>query len=383
MKKKTGKFIFGVAFALVFFVVAGVGMYGVQEARKEKQSVEKYEEAFRLYKEGKYDEAEKILVTMKNFHGVEEMLTDLYYQKGLLAFDAGDYDAARELFLKNPDYQDTQDYIKETAYQLGIAALANEDYETAHSYLDEISNYKDVADYLNKLSFADMKSYFANGDLAAAKDCILKISNYPGIEPYGLAVLPEQARQAFEGQDYEQAMKMYEQALSYRGWAEAYVALSPEEQAGFASIAGEVPFAERVEQLEAGYAAAKSEYQSIQCLKNLIAYYEEKMKETAIISEVDEVRFGMQTYSSDNIVPIIMISYKETFKEGEKEKQRQAYAIYNDTEFYAICHSLKMDEIDKSNSVEVQANLKLSKYWDAKDAAVIDMARIRSAMGWQ
>lgn len=383
MKKKAGKIIFGVALALVFFVVVGVGMYGFQEVRKEKQSYEKYEEAFTLYKEGKYDEAEKILTSMKDFQGVEEILTDLYYQKGLLAFEAGDYGAARELFLKNPDYQDTQDYLKETAYQLGIAALSGGEYETAHSYLDEISNYKDVGDYLNKLSFADMKTYFANGDLAAAKDCILKISNYPGIEPYGLAVLPGQAQQAFEGQDYEQAMKLYELALGYRGWVEAYAALSPEEQAGFASIAGEVPFAQRVEQLEAGYTAAKSEYQSVCCLKDLIAYYEEKMKEKAIISEVSEVRFGMQSYSSDNVVPIIMISYKETVKEGEKEKQQQAYAIYNDTEFYAICHSLKMEEIDKSNSVEVQANLKISKYWDAKDVTVIDMARIRSAMGWQ
>ncbi len=381
MKNKAGKIIFGVVLALVLFMVIGVGMYGFQEVRKERQSYEDYEKAFNLYKEGKYEEAEKILVTIPNYEGVEEMLTDLYYRQGCEAFEAGDYAKARELFQKNTEYQDTMDYIRETAYQLGVAAFQNGDYATARSYFSEIPNHKDVPDYERHMVFFDMQSYVANGQYAEAENCILSISDYPGIEPYGIVVLSTQAAAAFENQDYEHSLDLYERAFKYCAWIDAYEALSPEEQAAYAQVAGETSFRERQKQMEKGQEAAIKEYQVVTCLKDLSNIYQQNMAETASISEVKEVRIGQQAYSSDNIVPVIMIYYKE--QAVKNKKQQDAYAVYNETEFYAICHSLEMEELDKSNSDEVQANLKLTKYWEDKKTEKMDMERLRKAMGWQ
>lgn len=384
MKQKTKLFL-GIGFAILVLAVAGAVIYYVQVVQKEQKSYETYLEGFELYKEGNYEEAEKLLLSVKDYGETEKILADLYYKQGLEAFEKQDYEKARELLLKNPEYQDSADYIKETAYQLGISAYEQKDYDTAEGYFKEVSGYKEVQSYVDGITYARLLEYFAAGDFDNAENCIFSIPDKDGVQPYGIVVLQAQAEKAFQNLEYERSLELYERGLEYASWVETvYNNLSDEEKVNaFDPIRGEVPYGDRIKQMEESYASARKEYQTVTCLKHLVTYYEEEMKDKAVLSQVDEIRVAMQAYSSDNIVPVIMISYKETVTEKKKEKQQQAYAVYNETDFYAICHSLNMEEIDKSNSDEVQANLRLVEYWEKKDTVTMDMERIRKAMGWE
>ena len=384
MKKKTIIFL-GIGLAILFLVVTGAVIYYVQVVQKERESYEDYLEGFELYKEGNYEEAEKLLLSTKDYGETETILMDLYYRWGLEFFEKEEYEKARELFLKNPDYQDTADYLKETAYQLGMTAYNEKDYDTAETFFKEIPGYKEIQNYIDGIEYARLQNYFATGDYDKAEECLLLIPNMDGVQPYGIVLLPVQAQKAFENQEYERALELYERGLGYSVWVEnVYNNLSDEEKINeYDPIRGEVAYEERLKQMEEGYISVKKEYQAVECLKHLISYYEEKMKDKAVFFQADEIRVAMQAYASDNIVPVVMIAYQETVTEKKKEVQRQAYAAYNDANFYAICHSLNMEEIDKRNSDEIQANLRITQYWDAKDTVTMDMARIRKAMGWE
>lgn len=384
MKQKKKLFL-GIGLAVLLLAVAGAVIYYVQVVQKDRKSYETYLEGFELYKEGKFEEAEKLLLSVEDYGETKKILTDLYYQQGLAAFENQEYEKAKEFFSKNPEYQDSADYLKETSYQLGIAAYEAKDYDKAEGYFNEISGYKEVQNYVDGIAYARLLESFAAGDYDKAEACILAIPDMDGIQPYAVVVLQAQAQKNFENLQYEHALELYEQGLKYADWVEnTYKNLSEEKKIyEFDPIRGEVSFEDRIKQMEEEYDSVKKEYQAVTCLKQLVTYYEEQMKDTAVISQVDEIRVAMQAYSSDNIVPVIMIAYKETVTEKNKEKQQQAYAVYNETDFYAICHSLKMEEIDKSNSDELQANLRITQYWEAKDAVKMDMTRIRKAMGWE
>ncbi len=384
MKQKK-KIFLGIGLALLVLAVAGAIMYYVQVVQKERKAYENYLKGFELYKNGDYARAEKILLETKNYGETEQILTDLYYQQGLEAFEKEQYETARELFLKNPDYQDTADYIKETAYQLGIDAYNKADYDKAETFFNEIPGYKDVQEYVDGIAYERLKIYFAAGDYDNAEKCLLAIPNRDGVQPYGIVLLPVQAGKAFENQDYERALALYEQGMAYGTWVETVYNPLPDEQkiAEFDPIRGDVGYEDRLKQMQEAYTTAKREYQSVDCLQQLVAYYADKMKDKAVLAQVDEVRVAQHSYSSDNSVSVIMIAYKETVTEKKKEKQQQAYAVYNETDFYAICHSLKVEEIDKSNSDELQANLRITRYWDEKDTVTMDMARLKKAMGWE
>ena len=384
MKKKT-KIILGIGLAVLLLVVAGAVIYYVQVVQKEQESYETYLEAFELYKEGKYEKAEKLLLSTKDYGETETILTDLYYMWGVELFEKEEYEKARELFLKNPDYQDTADYLKETAYQLGMAAYNDEDYDTAEAFFEEISGYKDIQNYIEGIAYGRLQIYFAEGNFDKAGECLLSIRNMDGVQPYGIVLLPTQAQKAFENLEYERSMELYECGLGYAAWVENVYNNLPDEQKAseYGSICGEVPYEERLKQMEEAYLSVKKEHQAVECLKHLISYYEEKMKDKAVFFQADEIRVAMQAYAEDNIVPVVMIAYQETVMEKKKEVQRQAYAAYNDANFYAICHSLDIEEIDKSNADEVQANLRITQYWNEKDTITVDMSRIRRAMGWE
>lgn len=384
MKRKT-KIFLGVGLAIFLLVVAGAVIYYVQVVQKEQKSYEAYLEGFELYKEGKYEEAEKILLTTEDYGETETILTDLYYRWGMELFEKEEYESARELFFKNPDYQDTADYIKETAYQLGIAAYNGKDYDTAETFFNEVPGYKEVQNYIDGITYVRLQNYFAAGDYDKAEKCLFSIPTMDGVQPYGIVLLQAQAQKAFENVEHERALELYERGLEYAAWVETVYNNLPDEQkiSEYDPIRGEIGYEDRIKQMEEEYASAKKEYQTITCLKNLVSYYEEKMKEKAVLSQVDEIRVAMMAYSSDNIVPVVMIAYQETVTEKKKEVQRQAYAVYNETDFYAICHSLDMEEIDKSNSDELQANLRITQYWDTTDTITMDMSRIRRAMGWE
>lgn len=384
MKLKT-KIFLGVGLAILLLVVAGAVMYYVQVVQKEKRSYETYLEGFELYKEGEYEEAEKILLTTDDYGETETILTDLYYRWGLEFLEKEEYEKARELFLKNPDYQDTADYIKETSYQLGIAAYDGKDYDTAETFFDEIPEYKEVQKYIDGIAYARLQIYCAEGNYGKAEECLFSIPDMDGVQPYGIVLLQAQAQKAFENVEYERSLELYEHGLAYADWVEnVYNNLTDEQKISeYDPIRGEIGYEDRLKQMEEDYAAVRKEYQTVDCLKQLVSYYEEEMKEKAVLYQIDEIRVAMMAYSSDNVVPVVMIAYKETVTEKKKEVLQQAYAVYNETEFYAICHSLDMEEIDKSNSDELQANLRITQYWDAKDTITMDMSRMRKAMGWE
>lgn len=379
------KIFLGIGLALLLLAVAGAVIYYVQVVQAERKAYENYLEGFELYKKGEYGRAEKLLLEAKDYGETERILTDLYYKQGLEAFEKEQYETAREFFLKNPDYQDSADYIKETAYQLGIGAYNEADYDRAETFFNEIPGYKEVQKYVDGIAYARLKNYFAAGDYDNAEKCLSAIPDMDGVQPYGIVLFQAQAQKAFENLEYERSLELYNRALEYGSWVETVYKPLPDEQkiAEFDPIRGDIGYDERLKQIGEAHAAAEKEYQTVVCLRHLVSYYADKMKDKAVIAQVDEVRVAMQAYSSDNIVPVIMISYKETVTEKKKEKQQQAYAVYNETEFYAICHSLEMDEIDKSNSDELQANLRITKYWEEKDTITMDMARLKKAMGWE
>lgn len=384
MKQKT-KIFLGIGLAILLLVVAGAVIYYVQVVQKEQKSYEAYMEGFELYKEGKYEEAEKILLATEDYGETETILMDLYYRWGLEFFEKEDYEKARELFLKNPDYQDTADYIKETAYQLGIVAYNEKDYDTAETFFKEIPGYKEVQAYIDGIAYARLQNYFVAGDYDKAEEYLLLIPDLDGVQPYGIVILQVQAQKAFENLEYESSLERYERGLGYGAWVETvYNNLSDEQKISeYDPIRGEVTYEDRLKHMEEEYTSVKKEYQAVTCLKHLVSYYEEKMKEKAVLGQIDEIRVAMQAYASDNIVPLVIIDYQETVTEKKKEVQRQAYAVYNDVNFYAICHSLDIEKIDKRNPEEVQAYLRVSQYWEAKDTITVDMSRIRRAMGWE
>lgn len=378
MKKKSNKiYLVILLFVIVIAIVAGI--YGYEVVYKERQLYNQYQQAFELYKTGEYEEAEKILRKIPSYEGVSVLMRDIQYQKGVLAFEAGEYETARQLFLNVSEYQDSQDYIEETTYLLGIDAYMIQDYDVAKSYFEEIPNYKDVSNYLEELAFKRLQETFQQSFYSEAEACIFEIPDYPGVEPYAIVVLEEQGKAAYEGQQYERSMEMFRMALEYAAWVDTYNGMPEEEKAAYAAIAGEVDFKQRLKNIESERELAEREYQAVLCLRELVKYYENNMVDVAVLSQVDEIRFAKQIYTNDAQVPLIMISYKETVN----EKQKQAYAVYNETELYGICPSLKMEEIDKSNSSQLQAHLKITSFWDKKETVDIDMARVRKAMGWE
>ncbi len=368
-------------FLCIFVALALVAsVYGVLKVREDRQKFAKYEEAFLLYKSGEFEEAEEILRKITGYKGVMELLRDIHYQKGLLFYHDREYFDAREQFFKVSNYQDSQDYIEECTYQMALEAYGTQDYDTARGYFVEIKDYKDVSKYLDDLYFVELKKVFATKFYSEAEECIFAIPDYPGVEPYAIVVLEELGRLAFEAQQYERAGEMYRLALEYEPWVkETYKNMPPEEKAANDTITGEVSFEDRLDNIEDAKEASEREFQAVKCLKELVKYYENNMVDVAAIEQVDEVRFAKQTYTNDAVVPIIMISYKENVN----KKKEQAYAVYNETDMYGICHSLKMEEIDKANSQELQTNLKIAPIWEAEDTIIIDMERMRSAMGWK
>lgn len=209
---------------------------------------------------------------------------------------------------------------------------------------------------------------------------IFKIPDYPGVEPYGIVVLEEQGKAAYEAQQYERSIEMFKYAAAYSDWLDIYNAMPAEEKSSYAAICGETDFKQRLRNIKSESELAEREYQAVLCVKELVKYYENEKQEIAELAEVDEVRFAEQTYSNNAQVPVVMISYKE--KTSEKKKEQQ-YAVYNETDLYGICPSLKNEEIDKSDSNQLQTYIKLSGLWDMKDTIKLDMARIKKAMGWE
>lgn len=384
MKDKKNIFII-IAVAVFVLAVAGAGIYYAQVVHKERKALEQYERGFELYKEGKYVEAEEVLSNVKDFEGVDQILDDIYYQMGKNAFESGQYEQAKAYFSKKPEYQNCLDYIKESNYLLGITAFENEDYETAETLLMENPDYKDTRSYLDNITYEKVKVYFNANDYENAAKNVLKILSYKGVEPYGIVVLQNQAEKAFENLEYKQALEMYERGLEFKTWyLEEYKGLTDEKkEKEYAFIYGDTSFEDRIKKMEEDYEWAKKESYVVDDLKNLVNLYETEKKDLAVLSQVDEIKVAMQQYNEKTQLPLIMISYKESINEGKKEKKQQAYAVYNEDEFYAICHSLKLEEIDKTNSDEIQANIKLSKYWEDEETVLVDMTRVRKAMGWE
>lgn len=377
--KQNSNNIFQLILALLLIVIIGAGIYGFRVVRRERGLYNKYQQAFELYKKGSYDESEKILKTISSYEGVSELLTDIRYRQGLLAYEAGDYANARELFFKVSNYQDSLDYIEEITYLLGLEAYSVQDYDAAKSYFEEIPEYKEAPTYLEELTFLRLQRVFQSGFYMEAEECIFEIPEYPGVEPYAIVVLEEQGKAAYEAQQYERSIEMFRMALEYSSWMDIYNLMPEEEKAVYGAIAGEVDFVKRLKNIKEEKALAEREYQAVLCLKELVKYYENNKIDVAVLSQVDEIRFALQTYTNEAVIPLIMIAFQETVKENKQ----QAYAAYNETDLYGICHSLKMEELDKSNSEELQTYLKISELWEDKSTVKIDMVRIRKAMGWE
>lgn len=377
-EKKRRK-IYPVFILFTVLILVGAGVCGLREVYKERQRFELYQQAFELYKNSAYDEAEKVLEEIPEYQGVSAMLRDIQYQKGLIAFEAGQYEEAKGLFQKVSDYQDSQDYIEEAVYLLAMDAYTAKDYDTAIRYFEEIPDYKDVKQYQEEITFSNLETYFQAGSYQEAENCIFRIQDYPGVEPYGIVVLEAQGKAAYENQEYERAIEMFKYASAYSDWLDTYNGMSKEEKAAYDIIAGETDFKQRLKNISQEKELAEREYQALLCVKELVKYYENEKAEVAEISKVEEIRFSKQVYANSAEVPIVMISYKET----ADKKKTQSYAVYNETEFYGICPSLKMEEIDKSDSSQLQAYLKITDLWENKETVKIDMARIKKAMGWE
>lgn len=376
MKKKQ---IYLAAFTLLVVLIAGAAWYGYKVVYKERQLYQKYQQAFELYKNKDYEQAEEILLTMEDYEGVSVLLKDICYQKGVAAFEAGEYESVRELLSQITDYQDSLDYVEASTYQLAVDAYVVQDYDTAENYFSEIADYKDVRNYMEEIAFHNLKQSFQAGYYMECESSIFKIPDYPGVEPYGIVVLEAQGKEAYEAQQYERALEMYRYALEYGSWLDIYNEMTQEEKAAYAAIAGETDFKQRLKNIETERALAQREYQALLCLKELVKYYENNKAETAELVQVDEIRFAKQAYTNEAEVPVVMIA----FQEKVNGKKQQAYAVYNETELYGICSSLKMEEIDKADSVQLQAHIKISGLWEQEDTVKIDMQRIRKAIGWE
>lgn len=153
----------------------------------------RYEQAQRLIKEEKFDEAVQILDTLKDYKDANELKTQaesgLIYSEATICFQNGNYIEAIEKFSLIPTYSDSIVQITEAKYQLALIYYEQAQYDLAKELFVELNNYSDSAFYLAQI---DIKNHAISQQ-----------------------IVYEKAIEQFEMEEYAYALELFESIIDY------------------------------------------------------------------------------------------------------------------------------------------------------------------------
>lgn len=136
----------------------------------------KYDDANKMYNEGKYEEAREVYLELKDYEQSEDMVKACDYEMAKRLFEDKQFEEAMAAFKEMGDYSDSETMVNECKYQKAESLLStgnDDDKESAVSIFLELGEYKDSKTRYELLRFKDFNDLFS--DISKNKWC--KISS--------------------------------------------------------------------------------------------------------------------------------------------------------------------------------------------------------------
>lgn len=158
--KKSKAIKIALAIGAVLLVLAVVGLStGLLIDRLDENSLQqeenalqqRYDEAYSLLDEGKFDDAYNLFYELGNYSDSKEMLNECIYQKAIYLLEYKMYSAAVDLFEDLDGYKKSETKIQEAKYAYVLENKNNDDM-TTYNYLSDLSNQ----------NYADSKKIYAS-----------------------------------------------------------------------------------------------------------------------------------------------------------------------------------------------------------------------------
>ncbi len=224
---------------VIIFIVFMIFFVG--ETYKTKEEISgKYAEAVRLISEKKiesYRAAKEILVmigdykdSLDNLERIDEVLK--IYESAEMLLESGEYEDAINELNKIRDYEGIEELITEITYKYADELLSDGEYDKAYQLFNGLHEYLDSPQKAREALLPSMekkkrqvykagKDYYREGDYEAALKAFVSLGNYGCSEAYALECKKiidtyEQAEDYFKQGKYFEALPLYEKLGDYK-----------------------------------------------------------------------------------------------------------------------------------------------------------------------
>ena len=141
-----------------------------------------YNKALKLYEAKDYRGTIDLLKDSKKYQDSDKIVSDSYYQLGVISDGNADYKTALDMFLNAGQYKDAQKLVEKEKYQLARAEFENQSYEQAIKMFEEIPEYEDSKEWIKHSCYMLASKYFNSLNYEEAKEYFQKAEDYQDAE---------------------------------------------------------------------------------------------------------------------------------------------------------------------------------------------------------
>jgi TolA-binding protein len=142
----------------------------------------RYDDAVKLRKSGKYDEA---ITAFENMHGYKDSETQIkatLFDKAVSYMNEKDYDFAIKLLEEIEDYDGASDKILECKYNKAVEVKDAKEYEDAIKLFEELGKYGDSEEQINYCRYQLANELFVDEKYQEAADAFKELGDYEDAE---------------------------------------------------------------------------------------------------------------------------------------------------------------------------------------------------------
>lgn len=150
-----------------------------------------YNEAITLFKEEKYNEAEKAFIDLKDYKDSEKYskqsrikILQNKYDTAIDLMEKGAYKKAITAFQELGDYSDSSEKVKECKYKIGLNLMKDKKYSEAKDEFEELGDYLDSSEKAKECIYQSGRQFFAKRAYDKAYELFKSISDYKKASRY-------------------------------------------------------------------------------------------------------------------------------------------------------------------------------------------------------
>ncbi|QTE71585.1 trypsin-like peptidase domain-containing protein [Clostridiales bacterium FE2011] len=145
-----------------------------------------------------------------------------FYDEGVKLLNDGEFDRAVEAFQNAGSYSDATEQIKAVYYAKGLSLLNEQDYTQCRKTLDKVGDYQDASTIILRSYYEEAEMAIENGEKDNAKKLFSKAGDYKDAKDRIKSIEEEEkdkvylaAKEAFDNNDFEKAIKLYKQISGF------------------------------------------------------------------------------------------------------------------------------------------------------------------------